>query len=44
MVSSFGRDQSGVYNCTATVSSTSSFITDSDPQFRTARVTVGRLD
>ena len=42
MVSSFGRDQSGVYTCTATVSSTSStsFLTDSSGS-DTARVTVG---
>ena len=42
MVSSFGRDQSGVYTCTATVSSTSSFITDSGSQSGTTRVTVGK--
>ena len=40
-VSSFGRNQSGVYNCTATVSSTSSFIR-SVSQSGTARVTVGK--
>ena len=44
MVSSFGRDQSGDYNCTATVSSTSSFLTDSGSQSRTARITVGKID
>ena len=44
MVSSFGRNQSGVYNCMATVSSTSSFLTDSGPQSETARVTVGKVD
>ena len=42
MVSSFGRDQSGVYNCTATVSSTSSFITSSMASAST-RVTVGKI-
>ena len=41
MVSSFGRDQSGVYTCSATVSSTSSFISDSSLSRGTARVTVG---
>ena len=40
MVSSFGRDQSGNYTCTATVSSTSSFLTDSGSQSETARITV----
>ena len=44
MVSSFGRDQSGVYTCTATVNSTSSFLTDSESQSGTARVTVGKGD
>ena len=33
IVSSFGRDQSGVYTCMATVRSTSVFITDSSSQF-----------
>ena len=42
MVRSFGRDQSGNYTCTATVSSTSSFLTTSDPLSETARVTVGK--
>ena len=42
MVSAFGRDQSGVYTCTATVSSTSSFLTDSGSTSGTARVTVGK--
>ena len=41
MVSSFGRDQSGDYNCTATVSSTSSFLTNSMGSSST-RVTVGK--
>ena len=43
MVSSFGRDQSGVYTCIATLSSASSFITDSGSQSGTARVTVGEI-
>ena len=42
MVSSFGRDQSGNYTCTATVSSTSSLLPDSESQSGTARVTVGK--
>ena len=42
MVSSFGRDQSGDYTCTATVSSTSSFITGSSSNFGHKRVTVGK--
>ena len=41
MVSSFGRDQSGDYTCTATVNSTSSFITGSMGSSST-RVTVGK--
>ena len=41
MVSSFGRDQSGNYTCTATVSSTSSFLTNSMGSSST-RVTVGK--
>ena len=42
MVSSFGRDQSGNYTCTATVSSTSLYLTDSRSQSGTARITVGK--
>ena len=41
MVSSFGRDQSGDYTCTATVSSASPYITGSMSSSSTARVTVG---
>ena len=41
MVSSFERDQSGNYTCTATVSSTSSFLTNSMGSSST-RVTVGK--
>ena len=41
MVSSFGRNQSGVYTCTATVSSTSSFVS-SNMGSMSARVTVGK--
>ena len=44
MVSSFGREQSGVYNCTATVNSTSPFHADSDSQSEIARVSVGKAD
>ena len=43
MVSSFGRDQSGVYTCTATVSSTSVFIIDSSMQSGTVRITTGKV-
>ena len=42
MVSSFGRDQSGVYTCMATISSTSSFIHSSIVSAST-RVTVGEI-
>ena len=41
MVSSFGRGQSGNYTCTAAVSSTSSFISNSSSLSGTTRVTVG---
>ena len=41
MVSSFGRDQSGVYTCTTTVSSTSSFISSSMGS-ASIRVTAGK--
>ena len=44
MVNSFGRTQSGNYNCTATVNSTSPFHADSDSQSETARVSVGKAD
>ena len=44
MVSSFGRDQSGDYNCTAIVSSTahSSFLRDGVQTSSSIRVTVGK--
>ena len=43
MVTSFGRDQSGVYTCTANVSSTSSLLTiGSGSQSVSVRVTVGK--
>ena len=43
MVDSFGRDQSGVYTCTATVSLTSTFVTDSGSESGSARITVGKV-
>ena len=43
MVSSFERDQSGNYTCTATISSTSSFITNNIGSSST-RVTVGKAN
>ena len=42
MVSSFGRDQSGNYTCTATVSSTSSFLSTSTSLSDIARVRTGK--
>ena len=44
-ISSFGRDQSGLYTCSATVSPSppNSFLSDSGPQHETLRVTVGEL-
>lgn len=42
VIRSFGRNESGVYNCTATVNSASPFLAiDSVSQSGTARVTVG---
>lgn len=41
MVSSFGRDHSGLYSCSATVRSTSPFLIDSDPHLEELRVTTG---
>ena len=41
MVSSFGRDHSGDYTCTATVSSTSSFVISGGSHSGTANVIVG---
>ena len=45
MVSSFGREQSGLYICTAEVTSsqTSQYITDSAPVAGVAQVTVGEM-
>ena len=42
MVSSFGRDQSGDYTCTATVNSTSSFITNVASLSGTSQFFVGK--
>ena len=42
MVSSFGREQSGVYTCTASISSTSAFLVGSTQMSGTARITVGK--
>ena len=44
IVSSFGRNQSGVYTCTAIVRSTSPFLTDSRSKSGKARVTVGKVN
>ena len=44
-VSSFGRNDSGLYTCSATISpsSSNSFISDSSSQSETLRVTVGEI-
>ena len=42
MIRLFGRAQSGVYTCAATVSSISSFI-DGSIEFASTRVTVGKV-
>ena len=43
MVSSFGRDQSGNYTCMVVIdSAANSFLIDSDSQFDTIRITVGK--
>ena len=39
MLNSFETSQSGQYNCTANISSTSSFLTDSSPQCGTSKIT-----
>ena len=41
MISSFGSDQSGVYTCTASVSSTSQFVTQSSSRSGIVRLTGG---
>ena len=41
-VSTFGRDQSGLYTCSATAITTSPFIIDSDSHNGTAIITVGK--
>ena len=43
MVNSFGRDQSGNYTCTATVSSGSSFLTGSNEKTGRAAFTIGKF-
>ena len=43
MVNSFGRDQSGNYTCTASVSSGSSFLTDSNEKTGRATFTIGKF-
>ena len=42
MVSSFGRDESGIYTCSATISSVSSFLIESMTT-SSAEVTVGMI-
>ena len=46
MISSFGREQSGVYTCTATLNSTQSnitYITNSSTTARSIRITIGEI-
>ena len=43
MVSSFGRDQSGVYTCTATVSSTSQYLTGSSSHSGSATIVASEM-
>ena len=40
-IGSFGRDKSGIYNCSVMVSSTSPFLSNNYSQFETTRVTTG---
>ena len=42
VVGSFGRNESGVYTCTATITTTSPFLRDSASSSGTARITVGK--
>ena len=41
LIRSFGRDKSGMYNCSVMVSSTSPFLRNNYSQFETANVTTG---
>ena len=41
MISSFSREQSGLYTCRASISSTFSSLSDSRPQYAVTKVTVG---
>ena len=43
MVSSFGRNQSGSYMCSATVNSTNTYVTTSEPKLGSSRVTSGEV-
>ena len=43
MVSSFGRDQSGVYTCTATVSSTSQYLISIGSLVGSATIIAGQI-
>jgi hypothetical protein len=43
MVNSFGRDDSGLYMCTVSTSSTFPFITDSNPYSVASKVTIGEI-
>ena len=42
IVKSFGRNNSGVYNCTATINSSTVLLNISDSSFGTLRVTTGK--
>ena len=43
MVESFGRNESGVYTCTATATTTSPFVRDSGSHSERATLTVGKV-
>ena len=43
-VNSFGIEQSGVYNCTAVISSRNAYLVDSDPLSCTVRITTSMFN
>ena len=43
-VNSFGIEQSGVYNCTAVISSRNAYLVDSDPLSGTVRITTSMFN
>ena len=44
MISSFGRSNSELYTCRATITSTNAYISDSNPVSHSVRVTTGKIN